>query len=126
VLISILSAFITRGVVMPVIADARSYRPFMVEVNQRVKANDKLYLYGKSFNSDSVVFYRGGLIEALEQPPETIAEKIGRGDVYLIMAERTWVKLRNLNPNLPPPLLKSKGTGPEGDARIILVQADAS
>jgi len=41
------------------------------------------------------------------------------------MAERNWVKLQKLNPSLPPPLLKSTGTGPEGDARIMLVQAEA-
>jgi hypothetical protein len=97
----------------------------MEGVNQRVKAGDKLYLYGGSFNSDSVVFYRGGPIDALEQPPETIVAKIGRGNAYLIMAERNWLKIQKLNPGLPPPLLKSTGTGPEGDARIVLVQAEA-
>lgn len=125
VLISILLAFVIRAIVMPVIAEAKSYRPFMEEVNQRVKPGGKLYLYGGAFNSDPVVFYRGGPIETLEQPAETVAAKIGRGSAYLIMAERNWVKLQKLNPSLPPPLLKSTGTGPEGDARIVLVQAEA-
>jgi len=125
VLISLLLAFVTRAIVMPVIADARSYRPFMEEVNKRVGPHDKLLLYDGSFNSDPVVFYRGGPIETLEQPAETIAAKVGRGSAYLIMAERNWVKLQKLNPSLPPPLLKSTGTGPEGDARIVLVQAEA-
>jgi hypothetical protein len=124
VLISILLAFVTRAIVMPVIAEAKSYRPFMDEVNQRVTPGDKLYLYGGSFNSDSVVFYRGGPIETLEQPPETIVAKIGRGSAYLIMAERNWLKFQKISSGLPPPLVKSIGTGPEGDARLVLVQAD--
>ncbi len=123
VLISILVGFITRAVVMPVIAEAKSYRPFMEEVNQRVQSSDKLFLYGESFNSDSVIVYRGGSIEELDQPEAAVAAKIGPGNVYLIMAERVWQKIQREHPNLPPPVFKSKGTGPEGDARLVLVQA---
>jgi 4-amino-4-deoxy-L-arabinose transferase-like glycosyltransferase len=122
VLLSILVAFIAQAIVMPVIAEARSYRPFMEEVNQRVQLNDTLYLYGEAFNSDPVVFYRGRPIETLDQPAERIAAKIGRGSEYLIMTERNWLKMRKLNGNIPPPLLKSTGTGPEGDAVIVLVR----
>ena len=50
VLISILLTFVTRTAVIPAIADAKSYRGFMEEVNQRVKPGDKLYIYGNSFN----------------------------------------------------------------------------
>jgi 4-amino-4-deoxy-L-arabinose transferase-like glycosyltransferase len=122
VLLSILVAFIAQAIVMPVIAEAKSYRPFMEEVNQRVQLNDTLYLYGEAFNSDPVVFYRGRPIETLDQPAERIAAKIGRGSEYLIMTERNWLKMRKLNGNIPPPLLKSTGTGPEGDAVIVLVR----
>ena len=122
VLLSILLAFISRAIVMPVMAEAKSYRPFMEEVNQRVKPGDKLYLYGEVFNSDPVVFYRGGPIEMLERPAERIAAKIGRGSAYLIMAERDWITIQQLNYNMAPPLLKSRGTGPESDAAIVLVR----
>ena len=121
IVISIALAFITRVVVVPVIDGAKSYRPFMQQVNERVRAGDKLYLYGRSFNGDPVIFYRGGPIESIEQPEEILAAKIGRGDAYLIMAEKTWIKLQKLNPDLPVPLLKSSGTGPEADARIVLI-----
>jgi 4-amino-4-deoxy-L-arabinose transferase-like glycosyltransferase len=122
VLLSILLAFISRAIVMPVMAEAKSYRPFMEEVNQRVKPGDKLYLYGEVFNSDPVVFYRGDPIERLEQLAERIVAKIGRGSGYLIMAERDWITIQQLNHNMAPPLLKSRGTGPEGDAAIVLVR----
>jgi hypothetical protein len=106
VLLSILLAFITQAIVMPVMAEAKSYRPFMEEVNQRVKPGDKLYLYGEVFNSDPVVFYRGGPIERLDQPAERIAVKIGRGSAYLIMAERDWITIQQLNHNMAPPLFR--------------------
>jgi hypothetical protein len=105
---------------MPVIAEAKSYRAFMAEVNQRVKPGDKLYLYGDSFNSDPVVFYRGEPIDTIKQPAQVISNKIGAGDQYIIMSQEEWRKISNLNRNLPPPLLKSEGKGPEGDAPLVL------
>ena len=121
VLISILVTFVTRTAVVPAIAEAKSYRGFMEEVNQRVRPGDKLYLYGESFNSDPVIFYRGGPIEALEQPVSVAAGKVGSAQVYVIMAEKDWAEMQRRNQHLPAPLLTSKGTGPEGDARLVLI-----
>jgi dolichyl-phosphate-mannose-protein mannosyltransferase len=120
VLISILLAFVTRAMVVPVMAEAKSYRAFMAEVNQQVKPGDTLYLYGDSFNSDPVIFYRGGPIDTLEQPAEVISNKSSSGDQYVIMSQKTWNKISDAYPSLPPPLLKSEGDGPEGDAPLVL------
>jgi Dolichyl-phosphate-mannose-protein mannosyltransferase len=121
VLVSIALTFVNRAIVMPVIAEARSYRPFMEEVNQRVKPGDKLYLYGEVYDSDPVIFYRGGgLIEKVEQPAEKIASRIGHGNEYLILAERDWITIQQFDHSIPPPLLKSTGAGP--DAPIVLVR----
>jgi hypothetical protein len=94
----------------------------MTQVNQRVKPDDKLYLHG-AFNSDAVVFYRGEVIDALDRPGEEVAAKVGKGDGYLIMPEKSWKEIQKTS-GTPPPLLTSTGTGPEGDARLVLVQAD--
>ena len=125
-MIAVPVAFITRAVVIPVIAEAKSYRAFMTEVNQLVKPGDKLYLYGDSFNSDSVIFYRGGPIDTVTQPAEDISNKIVAGDEYVIMSQNEWRKISDLNPNLPAPLLKSEGTGPEGDAPLVLLRRRGS
>ena len=121
VLISILVTFVTRTAVMPAIAEAKSYREFMEGVNQRVRPDDKLYLYGGSFNSDPVVFYRGEPIATLEQPLPVSTGTAGLSRVYFIMAEKDWTEMQRRNQHLPAPLLKSKGTGPEGDARLVLI-----
>jgi 4-amino-4-deoxy-L-arabinose transferase-like glycosyltransferase len=126
VVIAILQGFVTWTIFEPVIAHAKSYRTFMEEVNRRVNAQDKLFLYGRSFNSDPVVFYRGQPIERLGSPQATMAAKVGHGDSYVIMAQRNWNELQKLNPDLPPPLLKSVGRGPEGDAPLVMVRAKAS
>jgi 4-amino-4-deoxy-L-arabinose transferase-like glycosyltransferase len=122
VLIAVPVAFVTRAVVMPVIAEAKSYRAFMAEVNQLVKPGDKLYLYGDSFNSDPLVFYHGGPIETFDQPVEELASRMGSGDLFIIMPEQLFVEIQKQRRDLPAPLLKSVGTGPEGDARLVLVR----
>jgi 4-amino-4-deoxy-L-arabinose transferase-like glycosyltransferase len=122
ILISILAAFVSRGMVMPVIAEARSYRSFIEQVNQRIKPGDKLYLFGESFNSDSVVFYHGNPIETIDQSPEELAAKIGPGNHYIIMAKRTWAEMNGYDQSLPAPVLSSMSTGPEGDAPLVLIQ----
>ena len=116
-MIAVIHGTIGWSIVMPVIAERKSYRSFMSEVNQRVKPEDKLYLYGR-FNSAALMFYRGGVIERLEEPPETAASGAGKREVYIIMPAR-----RGVRDNLPPPLVESEGTGPEGDAPLILVKA---
>ena len=122
VLIQILLGFVTRAIVMPAMADAKSYRPFMAAVNQRVSAADKLYLYG-DFNSDPLVFYRGAPIAFLQAQAAELAQRVGSGNGYIIMPVETWRQLHELNAKLGDPLLRSSGTGPEGDAALVLVQA---
>ncbi len=121
VLVSVLGAFVGWRMVMPVIAEARSYRAFMGEVNRRVTPSDKLFLFG-GFNSDGVEFYRGRPIEPLNESLEAMAAKIGPGEYYVIMPQQTWAEIQKRNPSVPTPLLKSDGAGPEGDAPLVLVQ----
>ena len=106
------------SLVMPVIARGKSYQDFMIEVNRLVKPEDKLYRHGR-FNSDSLIFYRGSVIERLGMPLDTLAPKLGSGAAYVILPER-----RAGAQKLPPPLLRSSGRGPEGDATLLLMRAD--
>ncbi len=122
VMVSLLHGFVIWSVVMPVIAQAKSYRAFMTQVNQQVNAGDKLYLYG-SFNSDPVVFYRGAVINELDLPVESVAAMIGKGDDYLIMTRQSWREIQKMTSTLSAPLLQSEGRGAEGDAPLVLVQA---
>jgi 4-amino-4-deoxy-L-arabinose transferase-like glycosyltransferase len=122
ILIAVVFTFMARAMVVPKLAEARSYRPFMHRVNQLVGPDDKLYIYRNSFNSDQVVFYRGEPIEILNTEPVDMSADVGAGNAYMIMAERDWLQLNKLNQNLPPPLLQSVATGPEGDAPLVLVR----
>jgi hypothetical protein len=118
IIIALIHGTVGWSLVMPVIAERKSYQVFMREVNRRVKPEDKLYIYGR-FNSDPVVFYRGRTIKRLDHSIEALASKLGKGDAYIIMPAR-----RAAAGNLPPPLIESEGTGPEGDAPLALLQAE--
>jgi hypothetical protein len=122
VLLAVVFSFISRGIIMPKIAEEKSYRSFMLGVNELVGRDGKLYLYRNSFNSDQVVFYHGEAVETLNPVPAKIAPSIGRGSAYLIMVEPEWRHLQKLNANLPAPLLKSSGAGPEDNATLVLVR----
>jgi 4-amino-4-deoxy-L-arabinose transferase-like glycosyltransferase len=118
VVIAFIQCTVGSSLVMPVIAHQRSYKSFMNEVNRRIGPDADLFLYGR-FNSDAVVFYRGRQIERLDQPLEAIATRFGHGHAYVIMPAR-----RAAIEHLPPPLVMSDGGGPEGDAQLVLMQAD--
>ena len=125
VLIAIPYMFISRAVVVPVIAADKSYREFMGEVNQRVEPGAKLIIYGE-FNSDPVLYYRGSSIAVDARRIETVAPKIVAGNSFVIMTEQSWKELYKFNANLPAPLTRSTGKGPESDAPLVLLQAEIS
>jgi hypothetical protein len=117
-------SFIPRALIVPKLAEAKSYRPFMLRVNELVGANDKLYLYRNSFNSDQVVFYRGEPIETLDLASKKASTGDGETEVYVIMTEREWLQLRKLNARLPAPLLRTNATGPEENAPLVLLRME--
>ncbi len=120
VALSIVMTFLSRGVIEVKIAETKSYREFMIEVNRRVKPADKLAMYG-GFNGDALSFYRGGTVANDEQPLADTAARIAAGDGYLITTENIWRQLHDAQPKLAEPLLRSRGKGPEGDAPLVLL-----
>lgn len=124
VLFVILMGFVTQRIVMPAIAEAKSYRAFLFEVNQLIKNGDQIFLYGDGINADQVVFYRGVPMETLNESLYPLAGISGGGDVYVIMPEKTWLALQEQNKKFSLPVLSSKGKGPEGDARLVLVRVE--
>jgi hypothetical protein len=123
VVLTVVFSFITRALVVPKIAEAMSYRPFMSQVNQLIGPADRLYLYRASFNSDQVVFYRGRPVETLDRASPYTSGSAREAEVYVIMTQREWLRLRKLNAHLPAPLLRSIATGPEGDTPLVLLKS---
>jgi 4-amino-4-deoxy-L-arabinose transferase-like glycosyltransferase len=119
--LSILLAFFSRGLVEAKIAETKSYRDFMIDVNRLVHPAETLVLYG-GFNGDAVAFYRGNTVEVAERPVDEASAHIADGNGYIITTEKAWNRLQQVQPKLAPPLLRSRGKGPEGDAPLVLLR----
>jgi len=121
-LATLLVWLLARGTFVPVLAYARSYKPFMDEVNRRVAQGDRLYLSGGRFDSGPLFFYRGTSIPHLAGGPVELSKRLRSGSDHVIMSEGEWLRLRAVEPSLPEPALKSEGRGPDGDAPLVLVR----
>jgi 4-amino-4-deoxy-L-arabinose transferase-like glycosyltransferase len=120
-LISLISSLFAQGISIPSLAEARSYGPFMREVNRRVERGE-VYLCSGAFDSGPVVFYRGKSMHALQCTPQELAERLRSTGNYFIMSERDWQKIDAQGGILPAPLLKSKGIGSGGNAQLVLIR----
>lgn len=123
VLLSLLVGLVVQGMVMASLAEARSYRPFMEEVNRRVGCCEPLTLYGEGWDSSSAIFYRGGRVAVQGGDLAALKEKMREAGGYYIMGDREWKKLEALGgPGLTVEL-RSQGTGPDGGEPIVLIRA---
>ena len=120
-LISALSGLLAQNVFLPSLAETKSYGPFMQEVNRLVEGR-QVYIYGGSFDAGPVVFYHGSEIPKVDGSPQTLLDHLGSSSNYIIMNEEEWKKLNLMFGDIPPPLLRSKGRGPDGDAHLVLVR----
>jgi len=50
-----------------------------------------------------------------------MADRLRNTGDYFIMSERDWQKMGAMKGTLPALLLKSKGSGPDGKARLVLL-----
>jgi len=72
-----------------------------------------------------VVFYRGKNIPVLQWTPQKLAQNLQTTGSYFIMSERDWQKMDAMKGLLPAALLKSKGSGPDGKAHLVLIRGRA-
>jgi 4-amino-4-deoxy-L-arabinose transferase-like glycosyltransferase len=123
VMLSLIITYVAQSIVLPPVAEDKSYRGFVEMVNQRLSPGDELYLYGEDFNSDPVVFYHGKPIQMLRQSPAATAAQPEVTHRYMIMSKQTWSEIQNDHCKPSAARMESKGSGPEGDAPLVLVEA---
>jgi len=93
----------------------------MREVNQ-ITDGDQVYLYPNSINANTVIFYRGSAVPTVEGSPQDVARYLWTSGDYFIMGEEAWIEIRSTFEGFRTPLLRSKATGPDGKARLVLVR----
>jgi 4-amino-4-deoxy-L-arabinose transferase-like glycosyltransferase len=124
--LSLIAGLSVRGMVMAAVAEARSYRPFMEEVNRRVGCCELLTLYEVGWDSSSVLFYRGGRAAAEGGDLDGLKKRMRETGGYYIMGEREWRKLEASGAEGFSLELASRGAGPDGSEPIVLVRSAKS
>ena len=119
--LSLLTGLLVQGIAMPAIAEFRSYRSFMTEVDRRI-GEEPLYIHGRGWDYTSAIFYRGDRIRVLKTDQLPLQEQLQKSRGYYIMSEREWKKMDALGAFTSPPELRSRGTGPDGRDRIVLIR----
>jgi hypothetical protein len=119
--LSVLTWLLAQWSFVPAMAEARSYRSFMGEVSRRMVPGSQLYLYPGAFDKSSLVFYHGGPISVLEENPEALTKRLRSSDDCVIISEEDWRRIQTMDRSLPSPQLKSTGSGPDGDAPLVVI-----
>ena len=121
VLVSVLSIAFVRSLILPNLAKMESYKEFMQLVTAAAAGSQSLVLFPRDIDPSSIIFYGKSKVEILPDDVAVLQKKITQSKDYIIVEEDLW------NSQLPgssqvPVLERSRGTGPDGNARLVLVR----
>jgi 4-amino-4-deoxy-L-arabinose transferase-like glycosyltransferase len=116
------SFFVLQASVMPFLASQQSYKAFMETARQAPGSRGSLYIYPKGIDYASIVFYGGKQLKVLSEDDALLFDKLEHSGDYVIVAETTWKTMIARGSVSLSPVLRSKGTGPDGDNALILIR----
>jgi 4-amino-4-deoxy-L-arabinose transferase-like glycosyltransferase len=119
--LAVFTVLVVQGVVAPVLASARSYKEFVQLAKRKTGHREPLLLFMKGLDSSSIVFYGGAKIQLLNNDLQALRQRLEQSGDYVILGEQQWQAL-GLEPSLFPPLLRSRGRGPDGVDPLVLIQ----
>jgi hypothetical protein len=125
--VTAVSFFVVQALLMPLVASQQSYKAFVETARRQASgAGAILYIYPKGIDYASIVFYGGNELMVLSEDNGVLLDKLEHSGNYVIVGERTW-KTMVAHGSVPlSPVLRSKGTGPDGDAALILLHGAKS
>ena len=112
------SLYFTNALFHPLIAQERTYKPFMLGVRSTVK-DAPLYFY-QDASDYGAIFYAGRHIADYSQAQ--LSEEDGHNvdsPLYLLVREKDWPDLAGTHPHLER-LVTSEGQGPDKKHRLVL------
>jgi hypothetical protein len=108
---------LVHSVFQPIVATARTFRPFMTRVKQQV-SDAPLFFY-KAFDN-------GALYYANRHIPHYNAELLKPGQAFFLLTwEEEWRKLADQDISSLRAADLSEGTGPKGNHRLVLIATPA-
>ena len=121
--ISVLTGLLVQGALLPAVAEARTYKSFLQEVNRRLGRDGALFIWGEGWDYTSVIFYRRTGLLVLGGDFRPLQRQLDQSRGYCIMGQREWERIGSSRALPLKVVLTSEGSGPEGRDRIVLIQS---
>ena len=121
VLVSVLAIAFLRSLILPHWAQIESYKEFMQSATAAAAGGQSLILFPRDIDPSSIIFYGKNKVEVLPDDVAALQKKIVQSKDYFIVEEDTW-KSHFADFSKIPILDRSRGSGPDGDARLVLVR----
>lgn len=122
-LVFVLAIAFGRSLILPSLANLESYKDFMRSATAASSGRQALNLFPRSVDRSSIIFYGSDQVEILPDDLALLRNKLIQSKDYFIVEEITWNSAGLLS---IPILDRSRGTGPDGDARLVLVRGQGN
>ncbi len=114
-----------RSLILPSLANLESYKEFMRSATAASSGRQALNLFPRGVDRSSIIFYGSDQVEILPDDLALLQNKLIQSKDYFIVEEITWNS--HVAGLLSIPILdRSRGTGPDGDARLVLVRGQGN
>jgi 4-amino-4-deoxy-L-arabinose transferase-like glycosyltransferase len=120
-LVSVVTIAFARNLILPNLANIESYKEFMQLATAAVLSSQSLILFPRGVDPSSIIFYGKDKVEILPDDLALLQNKLMQSKGYFIVEEDTW-KSQAAEFSTIPILGRSRGTGPDGDARLVLIR----
>ena len=121
VLVSVLAIAFVRSLILPNLAKVESYKEFMQLATAAAAGGQSLILFPRDIDPSSIIFYGESKVEILPDDVAVLQKKITQSKDYIIVEEDLWNNQIADSSSIPI-LERSRGSGPGGDARLVLVR----
>ena len=124
-LVFVLAIAFGRSLILPSLANLESYKEFMRSATAASSGRQALNLFPRGVDRSSIIFYGSDQVEILPDDLALLQNKLIQSKDYFIVEEITWNS--HVAGLLSIPILdRSRGTGPDGDARLVLVRGQGN
>jgi len=124
-LVSVLAITFARSLILPHLAQIETYKDFIQSATAAAGAGQSLILFPRDIDSASIIFYGKSKVEILPDDVAVLEKKIMQSKDYFIVQEDAW-NSHFAEFSKIPIVDRSRGTGPGGDARLVLVRGRGS
>jgi 4-amino-4-deoxy-L-arabinose transferase-like glycosyltransferase len=124
-LVSVLAIAFARSLILPNLANIESYKEFMQFATAAAVNTQSLILFPRGVEPSSIIFYGKDKLEILPDDVALLQKKLLQSKDYFIVEEETW-KSHLAGFSKIPIISRSRGTGPHGDARLVLVHGQGN